>query len=76
MAITKRGSAYILTLRLPFTAKDALELATKADELFVKVGPYRRTIMLPKMLGSRQVTSAELKDERLEVVFDRVSADG
>jgi arsenite/tail-anchored protein-transporting ATPase len=76
MTITKQGTSYVLTLRLPFTGKDALELSTKADELFVKVGPYRRTIMLPKMLGSRQVTSAQLHDERLEVVFDRVSTDG
>jgi arsenite-transporting ATPase len=76
MAITKQGSAYVLTLSLPFTAKDSLELSTKGDELFVKVGPYRRTIMLPKMLGSRRVTSAQLLDERLEVVFDRVSTDG
>jgi arsenite-transporting ATPase len=76
MTIAKQGTSYVLTLRLPFTSKDALELSTKADELFVKVGPYRRTIMLPKMLGSRQVTSAQLHDERLEVVFDRVSTDG
>jgi arsenite-transporting ATPase len=76
MTITKQGTSYVLTLRLPFTAKDALELSTKGDELFVKVGPYRRTIMLPKMLGSRLVTSAQLHDERLEVVFDRASTDG
>ena len=76
MSISKHGTSYVLTLRLPFTAKDALELSTKGDELFVKVGPYRRTIMLPKVLGSRQIVSAELKDERLEVVFDRVSTEG
>jgi arsenite-transporting ATPase len=76
MTITKQGTSYVLTLRLPFTGKDALELSTKGDELFVKVGPYRRTIMLPKMLGTRRVTSAQLHDERLEVVFDRVSTDG
>jgi len=76
MSIDKNGSTYVLTLRLPFTAKDELELSTKADELFVKVGPYRRTIMLPKVLGSRRVTSAQLTDERLEVVFDRVTAEG
>ena len=76
MAIAKQGSSYVLTLRLPFTAKDSLELSTKGDELFVKVGPYRRTIMLPKVLASRRLTSAQLIDERLEVVFDRGSLDG
>ena len=63
MSITKQGSSYVLTLSLPFTGKDELELSTKGDELFVKVGPYRRTIMLPKVLGSRQVSSAQLTNE-------------
>ena len=76
MSIAKQGTSYVLTLRLPFASKDALELSSKGDELFVKVGPYRRTIMLPKMLGSRRITSAQLTDERLEVVFDRVTTDG
>ena len=57
MTITKQGTSYVLTLRLPFTGKDALELSTKGDELFVKVGPYRRTIMLPKSLASRTIVS-------------------
>ena len=72
MAITKRGSTYVLTLQLPFAGKEELELSTKGDELFVKVGPYRRTIMLPKVLGLREITKAQLENERLEVVFDRV----
>ena len=75
MNISKRDASYVLTLRLPFASKEALELSSKDDELFVKVGPYRRTIMLPKILGSRQITSAQLNDERLEVVFERVTAD-
>ena len=76
MSIAKQGSSYVLSLRLPFTAKDALELSTKGDELFVKVGPYRRTIMLPKVLASRRIESAQLIEERLEVVFDRGPLDG
>jgi arsenite-transporting ATPase len=72
MSITKRGSDYVLTLRLPFAKKDSLELSSKADEMFVKVGPYRRTIMLPKVLASRRITSAQLLEDRLEVVFERI----
>jgi arsenite/tail-anchored protein-transporting ATPase len=74
MSITKDGDAYRLSLRLPFTEKGDLELSTKGDELFVKVGSYRRTIMLPNVLLSRSVTKADLRDERLEVVFERVKA--
>ena len=74
MSITKKGDAYTLSLRLPFTDKGELELATKSDELFVKVGSYRRTIMLPNVLLARSVTEANLKGERLEVLFERPKA--
>ena len=76
MSIVKRGDDYVMTLKLPFARKEALELSSKADELFVKVGPYRRTIMLPKVLTARTVTSAQLVDERLELVFERKERDG
>ena len=71
MTIVKTGDRYVLTLRLSFARKEDLELSTKADELFVKIGPYRRTIMLPKMLAARQIASAALKEDRLEIVFER-----
>jgi arsenite-transporting ATPase len=71
MAIRKEGTGYRLTLRLPFAQKEELELSAKGDELFVRVGPYRRTIMLPKILAARQLTSAKLNDDRLEITFER-----
>jgi arsenite-transporting ATPase len=71
MRIDKKGDSYVLALKLPFARKEELELSTKADELFVKVGPYRRTIMLPSMLSSREIASAGLHDDRVEIVFER-----
>jgi arsenite/tail-anchored protein-transporting ATPase len=71
MSITRRDTGYVLTLKLPFATRDDLELSTKVDELFVKVGPYRRTIMLPRVLASRTITSAKLVGDRIEIAFDR-----
>jgi len=65
----------VLALKLPFATRDDLELSTKVDELFVKVGPYRRTIMLPRVLASRTITSAKLVGDRIEIVFDRQASD-
>jgi arsenite-transporting ATPase len=73
MAIKKDGDAYVLSLRLPFTRREDLDLSQKGDELFVRVGPYRRTIMLPRALLARKVTSAQLVNDRVEVVFERGS---
>ncbi|MEA2486415.1 MAG: arsenite/tail-anchored protein-transporting ATPase [Actinomycetota bacterium] len=69
MSIVKDGDDYRLQLRLPLTSKDDLDLSSKGDELFIKVGHYRRTVMLPKVLAARQISSARLERERLEVVF-------
>jgi arsenite-transporting ATPase len=69
MTIVKDGRAYVLTLKLPFTTKEALELSTKNDELFVRVGPYRRTIVLPKVLGNRSIAGAKMDADRLEIRF-------
>jgi arsenite/tail-anchored protein-transporting ATPase len=71
MTITRRGDGYVLALKLPFATHDDLELSTKVDELFVKVGPYRRTIMLPRILASKSIISAKLINDRVEIVFDR-----
>ncbi|MGH2730877.1 MAG: ArsA family ATPase [Actinomycetota bacterium] len=71
MSIRKQGDAYVLRLKLPFARKEELELSTKAGELFVKVGPYRRNIVLPKALQSRELTSAKLMGDRVEVIFEQ-----
>jgi arsenite/tail-anchored protein-transporting ATPase len=71
MSINKKGEVYTLTLHLPFARKEDLDLSTKSEELFVRIGPYRRTIMLPKVLAARSISSARLIEDRLEVVFER-----
>ncbi|MDQ4145362.1 MAG: TRC40/GET3/ArsA family transport-energizing ATPase [Actinomycetota bacterium] len=75
MTIAKKGEDYVMTLNLSFARKEDLELSTKADELFVRVGPYRRTIILPKVLAAREIASAALREDRLEIVF-RKGLDG
>jgi arsenite-transporting ATPase len=71
MSVTKDGDSYVLSLKLPFASRDEIELSAKSDELFVKVGPYRRTIMMPKVLTARTLSGAQMRDDRLEIRFDR-----
>ncbi|MGH2749053.1 MAG: ArsA family ATPase [Actinomycetota bacterium] len=71
MTIERHQDAYVLTLKLPFATREELELSSKAEELFVRAGPYRRTIVLPKVLSARGVGSAKLVDDRIEVTFER-----
>jgi arsenite/tail-anchored protein-transporting ATPase len=71
MTVEKVGDGYLLSLRLPFTDRDDLDLARKDEELFVRVGPYRRTIMLPAVLRSREVAGAKLEGGRMQITFSR-----
>ncbi|MDZ7673696.1 MAG: ArsA family ATPase [Acidimicrobiales bacterium] len=59
----------VLEIDLPFTDRDDLALGRRGDELLVRVGPYRRAVMLPDTLRPRSVVDASLHDGTLEVVF-------
>ena len=71
LTIVRDGDGYVLTLKLPFASREELDLSVKNDELFVKVGPYRRTIMLPRTLASREIGSARMTDDRLRITFTK-----
>jgi arsenite-transporting ATPase len=60
---------FVLEIDLPFTDKDDVDLARRADELLVRVGPYRRAVTLPDTLRRRRVTGAQLVEGHLEVTF-------
>src|SRR6266496_3262832 len=40
--VRKRGQAYVLSMRLPFASREELDMHRRGDELFVKVGAYKR----------------------------------
>ena len=69
--VTKRGDGYVLSLRLPFTAKAELDLLRKGEDIHVKVGPYRRAFMLPTVLSRLDIADAKFEDGRLNISFAR-----
>ena len=74
LRIKKKGETYVLTQELPFADRDDLEVGRHGDELLVRIGPYRRAIVLPDSLRRRQVTSAKLRKGKLRVVFESPAA--
>jgi arsenite/tail-anchored protein-transporting ATPase len=69
--VRKRGDSYVLSLRLPFTAKGELDLLRKGDDIHIKVGPYRRAFMLPTILSRLDIADATFEDGRLNITFAR-----
>ncbi len=69
MSVSRHGDRWELLLELPFADRDDLELGRRGAELLIRVGPYRRAVLLPDSLRRRAVSAAELKAGRLKVTF-------
>src|SRR5439155_8717496 len=67
--IRKRGASYVLSMRLPFADRHELDVHRKGDELYIRVGPYKRNIILPQTLQRLTVQEARFEADRLEVRF-------
>jgi arsenite-transporting ATPase len=71
--VRKRGAWYVLSMRLPFTEKRDLDVFRKAEELYVRVGSYKRNLILPHALQRLNVREAGFVGDRLEVTFTKGS---
>ena len=70
LRVSRRNGRTTLALDLPFADRDDLELGRRGDELLVRVGPYRRAVILPDSLRTKAVRDASLKQGTLKVVFE------
>jgi arsenite-transporting ATPase len=59
----------IISLRLPFTMKENVNLYKTGDNLLVEVGWYRRSIALPTTFARREPSKAEFKEGHLLIMF-------
>src|ERR671931_203348 len=69
--VRKRGPSYVLSLRLPFVEREDLDVYRKADELHIRVGSYKRNMVLPQTLKRLEVQGANFVEDRLEVRFGK-----
>ncbi len=69
MRIDAAGGALQLSLHLPFTERDEVQLGRTDEELILTIGPHRRALVLPDSLVRRSVSRARFDDDRLVVEF-------
>jgi arsenite-transporting ATPase len=68
--ITPEGDgSYRLSVPLPFADKKDLDLYRSSDELTLRVGPYRRNIVLPYALWNLEIGDAKFEDQALNIRF-------
>jgi len=59
----------VLIVPLPFATKDDLDLYRSRDELTLRVGPYRRNIVLPYALWDLEIGDAKFEQAALRIHF-------
>ncbi len=67
--VEDEGDNVVLVLTVPFVDKADVDVLRHGDELFITVGPYRRSFVLPDSLKRREVRRAQLVDAELRVTF-------
>jgi arsenite-transporting ATPase len=71
MQVTKeQGGGYALRMDLPFAERGDLDVNRKGDELLIKVGGYKRNVLLPQALQPLEISAANLRGGTLVVRFD------
>lgn len=67
--IVKEDGYHVLKLTLPFTSKEKISLEHSGDELDIKVGNYRRNVILPHALRGAKPAGASMEDGQLRIKF-------
>jgi len=66
--------SYQMLVRLPFTSKEDIKLARSGQQLSIRIGPFRRSLALPRALASLATQGARMEDSRLVISFADDSA--
>ncbi len=63
--------AYRLVVPLPFADKNDMDLYRSRDEITLRVGPYRRNVVLPYALWDLEIADAKFEQSNLVIRFYR-----
>lgn len=71
MDIYEGEEGTVVSLKLPFSMKEDVELYRSDDALLIQVGTYKRSVTLPYTLKRREISKAEFKEGRLLITFNK-----
>lgn len=68
-SLIKEDGQYRLMIKLPFLAKKDVDLHKRYDELIVRIGSFRRHLLLPRQVAASKSVRASLEGEYLLIYF-------
>ena len=70
--LVKENGNYHLKVKLPFLIKKDVELNKYFDELILRIGGFKRNILLPRQVASKEQVIAKLDGQVLDICFEGV----
>jgi len=67
--VRRQDGGFVLSLELPFTSKEQVQLSRNADELVLQVGSWRRNLILPRALVAAPTRGAQFEGNVLRIEF-------
>lgn len=65
----KVNDDYFLDIKIPFLTKEEVELSKRNEELIVRVGGFKRHVLLPRNIAARQPSSAKVERDKVVIKF-------
>lgn len=65
----KAGDDYFLDIKIPFLTKKEVELSKRNEELIVRIGGFKRHVLLPRNIAARAPTGARVEQDKVVIKF-------
>jgi len=69
LKIDKINHGFELSLDLPFVDKESLSLSQNGEELTIRVGKFKRNLILPNFLARYNLQEARFEQNKLKITF-------
>ena len=65
--IVKSDGGYEVVLNLPLVDKKSVDLSKKGTDLLIRIGGYKRNVLLPDSMVSLRAAGAKIEGDKLRV---------
>lgn len=67
--LSKHDGGYSLKMKLPFAGRESVELNKVSDELIIRVGGFKRHMLLPRQVAASDSIKARIDGRHLSIFF-------
>ncbi|NVL89702.1 MAG: ArsA family ATPase [Desulfobacterales bacterium] len=60
---------YFLDIKIPFLTKKEVELSKRNEELIVRIGGFKRYVLLPRNIATREPSGAKIERDKVIIKF-------